>query len=364
VRAVAATDMRSASDELQRLLSHAPVELIPPAAALHRVEGTMLSALEDVAGVPDDVLEQLSALRERARLHHLMVTAQLSLIGRELERAGVQWVVMKGPVVASLLYPDPGDRRYSDLDIMVARPDFPAAMAVLEALGFQHSIHNWALAEQMLAGQVEMKAHAVTVDLHWHLHYSAADRSQFALDPEAMIARRRHVGVSGVTVPALDPVDTLLTLAFHAARSDGHRLVWLKDIERSLAVERPDLDELIRRCRSSRCGPPVGVMLRRAHELLGAEVPHEVVDSLTGRALRIVDTIVTRTGDPVQFHDRPTMTRAFTRSVRSSLFTSISAGPGRVARSLKRRLIVPPENETDDPMEKARYLRAVVESEG
>ena len=46
-----------------------------------------------------------------------------------------------------------------------------------------------------------------------------------------------------------------MTLAFHAARSDGHRLVWLKDIERALAVESRDLDELVRRCRASRCAP-------------------------------------------------------------------------------------------------------------
>ena len=35
----------------------------------------------------------------------------------------------------------------------------------------------------------------------------------------------------------LDSVDTLLSLAFHAARSDGHRLVWSKDIERVVASE-------------------------------------------------------------------------------------------------------------------------------
>jgi hypothetical protein len=215
----------------------------------------------------------------------------------------------------------------------------------------------------MLAGQVELKAHGVSVDLHWHLHYSASDRSPFALDPERMIGRRRHVVVSGVTVPTLDPVDTVLTLAFHAARSDGHRVVWMKDIERSIAVEQPDLDELVRRCESYRCGPPVGLLLGRARALLGADVPEDVVNALTGRSLRAVDGIVVRVVDPVQFHERSTLTRGFTRSVRASFFTSVTAGPGRAARRLKRRLLPPPENETDDPIEKERYLRAVVGSE-
>ena len=198
---------------------------------------------------------------------------------------------MKGPVVAALLYPDVGDRSYGDLDLLVDRRDFPQAMRVLEELGYQHAIHNWALAEEMLAGQVGMSSPAVTVDLHWHLHYSREDRRPFAVDPEAMIERTRLVDVSGVTTPTLDPVDTLLTLAFHAARSDGHRLVWLKDIERAVAVEQPDLDELVRRCRAYRCAPPVGVMLGRARSLLDADVPDEIMRALVPMTLRAADRV-------------------------------------------------------------------------
>jgi hypothetical protein len=215
-----------------------------------------------------------------------------------------------------------------------------------------------------MAGQVEMKSESLVVDLHWHLHYSASDRSPFALDPEQMIARRRSVTVSGQSVPTLDPVDTLVTLAFHAARSDGHRLVWLKDIERSLAVERPDLEELVRRCRSYRCGPPVGVMLGRARALLGADVPDTVVLELTGRTLRSIGSVITRVVPTVQFDERPTLTRWFTRSVRSSVVATATAGPARIARRLKRRLLRPAANETDDPIEKQRYLNAVVRSCG
>ena len=152
-------------------------------------------------------------------------------------------------------------------------------MEILEELGFTHTMHNWALAERMLAGQVGMKNGRVTIDLHWHLHYSGEDRRPFALDPDAMLERRRQADVSGLKAWILDPVDQLLTLAFHAARSDGHCLVWVKDIERSLAVEEPDLDELVRRCRDERCGPPVGVMLGRSSTLLDADVPPETIAS-------------------------------------------------------------------------------------
>jgi hypothetical protein len=177
-----------------------------------------------------------------------------------------------------------------------------------------------------------------------------------------MIARHRTVKTSGLAVPTFDPVDTLLTLAFHAARSDGHRLIWLKDVERSLAVEEPDLDELVRRARAARCAPAVGVILERAQSLLGAEVPEETIVALTPRTIRAVHRLACAVVDPLQFDERSTLTRTFTRSVRSSMATTVAAVPRRALRQLRWRLVPPGQNETDCPAEKASYLAAVAAS--
>jgi hypothetical protein len=349
--------------ELDSLAARARVDARPEAAAMHRVAGTVLRGLEGVAGIPDDVRAALATRRDQSAMNHLLVVGALREIGRRFDEAGLSWVVMKGPVVATLLYPAVGDRSYSDLDLLVARRDFPRAMAILEDLGYAHDIHNWALAEEMLAGQVGMATRTVHIDLHWHLHYSEEDRKPFAFPIETMIERGRRVSVSGVETPTLDPVDTLLTLAFHAARSDGHRLMWFKDVERSAVVDEPDLDELVRRARAYRCGGPVGLILNRARYLLGAPVPLDVVLDLMPRSLRIVDDLATRAENPLQLHERITVTRWFTRSVRASVASSALAVPQRAARSLHRTLRPPPENETDDPAEKAGYLRAVAGSE-
>jgi hypothetical protein len=270
---------------------------------------------------------------------------------------------MKGPVVAALLYPAVGERSYNDLDLLVDRRDFSKAMQILEDLDYAHDIHNWVLAEEMLAGQVGLATATVHIDLHWHVHYSEEDRKPFAFPIEAMIERGRRVAVSGVSTPTLDPVDTLLTLAFHAARSDGHRLMWFKDVERAVVVDEPDLDELVRRARAYRCGGPVGLILNRARYLLDAPVPLDVVLDLMPRSLRIVDDLATRVENPLQLHERPTITRWLTRSVRASVTSSMVAIPQRAARSVHRTLRPPPENESDDPGEKASYLRAVAGSE-
>jgi len=151
----------------------------------------------------------------------------------------------------------------------------------------------------------------------------------------------------------------LLTLAFHAARSDGHRLVWLKDVERSVAVEDPDLDELVRRAHAFRCAPSVGLILARARWLLGTDVPDEIIRAMTPAALRAADGLVSSLCHPIQLHERETITRVFTRSVRSSVVTSVGAVPARAARSVWSALFPTRWNETDDADEKASYLRAV-----
>ena len=116
------------------------------------------------------------------------------------------------------------------------------------------------LAEQMLAGQIGLSTPAVSIDLHWDLFYSQRDRAVRS-PSEELIARSRMVDAAGLRLPTFDAPDTLITLAGHAARSGGHRLLWLKDIERTIAVDRPDFDEVVRRSRYG-CAPPVGIILR------------------------------------------------------------------------------------------------------
>ena len=103
----------------------------------------------------------------------------------------------------------------------------------------------------------------IPLDLHWHLLYAAHYRSHHAIDLDGLFPRSRSATIAGRDVKTFDAVDTLLHLCLHAARSGGDRLVWMKDIERSIVVDRPDLDELVARARQARCGPEVGLMLAR-----------------------------------------------------------------------------------------------------
>jgi hypothetical protein len=359
IRAVTAAAQPADDRELRAMIAAAPAEHLPAAASLHRVSGTVLRGLDGAAdALPPPTVSALRETTQLSAFNHLVMVGALSQLAEAFDDAGLTWVVMKGPVVAAL-YPDVGDRSYGDLDLLVDRTQYATAMRLLEQHGFAHTIHDWALAEAMMAGQVGMRSGRVSVDLHWHLHYSTEDRRPYSLDPDAMLERRRRFAVPGLTVPTLDEVDTVLSLAFHAARSDGHRLVWLKDIERAVVVGRPDFDELVRRCQAARCAPPVGLMLGRAQRTIGAEIPDDVIRALTPAALREADRAMCALRNPIQLHDRATINRAFARSVRSSLAASVAEVPTRAARLLRRRWRGPVPTETDSPEEKASYLAAV-----
>jgi hypothetical protein len=341
------------------LLDRAPIQALPSAAAAHRVSGPVRKTLTAIDDVPEVVMIELEAASTSNALRHLGLVGSLHEIAASLDGAELAWVMMKGPVLAAHHYRDIGDRGYADLDVLVDHRHFPDAVRVLEDLDFRHVIRNWQLAEEMLAGQIEMRRGPVRVDLHWHLHYARPDRRPYDFRPSRMLARSRRVDVSGVSLPTFDAVDTVVTLGFHAARSGGHALVWSKDLERVLAVDQPDLDQVVRSSEAARCAPAVGLMLGRARDLIGAPVPDEVIGRLVPRSLAMVNRAAVRLSHPVQLGGRGVATRFVMRSAGPTAVSSVLALPARARRQLSGRLRPPAEHETDDPAEKASYLRAV-----
>ena len=277
----------------EELLSAPTLAAAPTHARLHRVEGCVHETLRARAAVDPSILATLANARTGAARQHLRTVRTVRALASVLGDAGIGWLVMKGPVLAGRLYGDVGLRSSIDLDLLVARRDFARAVRALEAAGYVHLFRNWPFVWDARAGELPLGAGDVTLDAHWHLLFGAYDRRHFDLDPAAFMERARVVDVGGVAIPTFDEVDTLLHLALHGAHSGADRLVWLKDIERSLSVERPDLDELVARARRFRCHLPVGVALRRAQRTVAAPVPDGLVEALSGRAVRDVDRALT-----------------------------------------------------------------------
>lgn len=103
-------------------------------AVVHNVGPIVLRKL-DGGRAPDALREQVQALT--------VLTLRLELMLPQIRQAmadqGLSAIIVKGPVFAAELYPDPADRPFTDLDILAPPEEFDAIGAVLMAMGLhQH----------------------------------------------------------------------------------------------------------------------------------------------------------------------------------------------------------------------------------
>jgi Uncharacterised nucleotidyltransferase len=246
-----------------------------------RVAGALHASYPDLDGRLVDQI-RLDTMR------HLAAQASLRALRPVLDAAAIPWAVVKGPVLAELSYGDVA-RAYGDLDIVVAADRFETAVAMLTAVGYRVADRNWRLVCQKRAAQLHLVTTTgdIGVDLHWHLVNPQRQRQRWRIPMAELLARRAVA--APVDAPTLEVTDRLIHYALHVAVSGGYQLGWIKDIERTVANDPPNWDDLVERSRRWRVGLPVAAMLQLATYTLGAAVPLEVVPALVvGRTQRLL----------------------------------------------------------------------------
>jgi hypothetical protein len=189
--------------------------------------------------------------------------------------------VIKGPAAVELLYGAPGRRAYQDLDVLVEPAAFRDVLAALERAGATMLDRNWMMLRKELRGEIHLGLpRGTSLDLHWNL--INMNRGQMWIDSSEVLQRSERRDLGGVIVPVLDPADTLVHLAVHAAVSGGDRLLWLKDIERAATILDPPWELVVERARHWQVAAPAGLILGRAREVLGAPIPEWVPVQLLG----------------------------------------------------------------------------------
>jgi hypothetical protein len=270
-------------------------ERIVRAARHHGAAGYLYAALRDTGDrqTADPALVDALATAYHLGLGIAMrTTADLGTAAATLDGAGIPWMVVKGPALERL-HPEPGMRPYDDVDLVVPARSFAEAMDALDADRSRTLDRNWRLVRREQRGQVHLvMPHGSLADLHWHL--VNRDRAPFAIPMEELFERVRHVDVGGPAVPTLDPTDTVIHACLHDYLSGGHRLIWMKDLERALAIDPPDWDSLVERAHAWRVAVPVAAMLSRAARLLEAAVPQEIPAALGTPVRRRLDRAGTR----------------------------------------------------------------------
>lgn len=247
-------------------------EALSAAVFIHKIAPAVYLHLREDPEAPAELVEPMLERYQQQMVRQLQVQADLAHISNVLGDAGLRWLTMKGPALAEHLWSRPDLRQYIDLDILVDRRSFGAVLDTLIAAGAEMVDQNWEMIERQVRAEVSLRLpNGTSLDLHWNLVNSPVLRKDFRFETAELLARSIEIKIGSVSAPTLDPADTLLHLAYHTAHSGGHRLMWLKDVER--AASNPDLDwaETLTRARRDGIALPLAVVLARSGEVVGFE---------------------------------------------------------------------------------------------
>ena len=253
-------------------------------------------------GGPPSARRRLTDALAASRARHLVMTRELGRILKQCAAEGLAVIVLKGPVLAESVYPEPALRPFSDLDLLVRPADRLHMDAVLRDLGHRRVAdeHSWDFDIAYDGATVYETADHVRIDLHWSL--LTEPRFVCNLDEAGIWERSVPITVAGEAARGLGCEDLVLYLAAHLAVH--HTLVGLRrywDVALLLERRGGEVDWATLRARAARwrVGRALFFVLLGARALFGAPVPPAILTALRPRGprARLLAALVRRRDD-------------------------------------------------------------------
>jgi hypothetical protein len=219
---------------------------------------------DGMAGVAQDLL----------RRHHLERLVQ------ELDVRGIPCLLTKGEALATGLYPTPGTRARSDIDLFIRIADILAVRNLVQTMGYRvyppiFKSHQFTVMRQ------DDPAGGIRFDIHWRILNDP--RYARSLSFEEAFA-------NSVEVPDLAPArmlcseDALLLACMHrfgSVRHDPDRLIWITDIH---ALVSSMNSETLARCAAKAVEKNLQREcldgLRRAQDCFHTPIPRDFIERM------------------------------------------------------------------------------------
>lgn len=301
----------------------------------HRVTAAVLLSAGDA--IPSPTRQRLRSLSRMDHLRALQVENECRHVASALR--GIAWLVVKGPALARGYYRRPELRSYGDLDVLIRPQDFPGAVRRLESAGYAVLDRNWLALRKRMSGELHvLSPRGVLVDLHWDLTNDAATRKSYAMSADSFFERAERLSIADVEVRVLDPLDTVVHTAVHAARSGGDRLIWLKDLEQLVLSQRFSWPELAARSAEHHAELAVSVMLHRMRKVMGARSVTDADLELLGgpRTWLALGRAVDHVSPILRAGPDGSLARIFARSTRSDSRSAVAELGRRVVARARR----------------------------
>ena len=200
-----------------------------------------------------------------------------------LATRGIEVMLLKGSALAYTTYSSFADRPMGDIDLLVRPEHAREAWSVLQTSGWSPSTQwpaEWYTGHQHLPPLVDLQAERFRLELHTELFPSG---HPFRLSADALWPGAKTVRLDRHTVRVADSVQQLLYLCIHFAWL--HMMQWgswrtFRDVEATTGRADMPWERLVDLARESRATTCCFWTLRLARNLVGVQVPDDVLRAL------------------------------------------------------------------------------------
>lgn len=263
-------------------LDFPPVEID---AALRRYEcGGYLHGLwsERAGSLPAGWAAALAGAHRKTRIDNLAALAQFRSLGELLRTEGVPFLLLKGAAYLTDLYPDPGRRALTDIDLLIPRSQVPRVARRVRAAGYETEVgFHYPDNERFEAwrpGPAKCR-----FEFHWELGLPF----RFQVDTESIRERAVPCSLEGIQCGRPAPEDAILYHVAHLAdHYFGPSLKWVIDLREMLMRWSPDPSLLAKRAAAWRVTTVLGLVLGHAERLFPGSLPRAILDAAPLGAMR------------------------------------------------------------------------------
>lgn len=230
----------------------------------------------------DYIRSSISHCEYRQQVAHLLAAASAR---------DIPVMVLRGTRLAEQLYGDPGERMYTDIDLLVRRAQLDQVKSLARELGFHRasgSLSDTFFERNHYHLLYVSRTTGIPLEVHWAM---APPFSIQRIDYEDLFRRARPTRIAGVPGLMPSPEDDLILQAVHLSKHASSLqglsgpqltalcvkeslLLWMIDLDRFLALHpQLDWDAIAKRSRSWEVAGPVLAALNTVAEVLGTSIP-------------------------------------------------------------------------------------------
>ncbi len=232
-------------------------------------------------GVPASVMSALRSRFESNARRSLVNATELVRLYKLFQENGIDFIPLKGSVLALQVYGNLALRHVGDIDLLVAPSQVELVDRLLQ-ISYRRIRPGFRLSPSQRRRFLRLMQHFgylheqgnLRVELHWRsLLYQPAS----VMDLTRLRSRASTVAVAGSTLPALSLPDNVLYLCAHGESHFWSRLFWLVDLAEIMRGN-PEINwpQVMTLARDAGMTRPLALGVILAHELLDVPLPEAI----------------------------------------------------------------------------------------